>query len=229
MPLDYDKRKLSVEIIVILSLTVGRSLVNTLGRSAWLGSVPVYPFVYYHFGEILRGLSIILLIVLIIWLKNEPWRELGLLSPGWIRDILFGLTLLLIQAVLWLPLEILLKQLGVPTLSDSQSPFLKPSTTWEVPWLLVSAIVTGLAEELLIRGYLISRLARLLGRWETILVSSFIFSLWHVSQGIVGVSHTFLWGVIFGISFTKNYRLWPLVVAHAVNNAVIDLFALTDS
>jgi membrane protease YdiL (CAAX protease family) len=43
------------------------------------------------------------------------------------------------------------------------------------------------------------------------------------------VSHTFLWGVIFGISFTKNYRLWPLVVAHAVNNAVIDLVALTDS
>lgn len=88
------------------------------------------------------------------------------------------------------------------------------------------ALVTGLAEEVLFRGYLITRLERLgLGAWSCILLSALIFGLIHwPGYGLWPSLSKALWfGVPTGAYFWYRRNLGPLVVAHAL----VDFFGFS--
>jgi membrane protease YdiL (CAAX protease family) len=220
-----EKKRLLIEILVVLSLTVFRPVLTAIGRLVWLGDVVPRPFGYYFFEEIIRSSSIIILVLFVLWVKEDQWKEVGLVRPDWIADGFLGWSLLLLKLLVWIPIAFLLPQFGI--FSEEPNAFLKPSAIVEYLWIILSALVTAFAEESLIRGYLISRLMRLFESWKSVLFSSVIFSVWHLSLGITGLVHTFLWGLIFGFAFTKFFRLWPLVVAHALNNIGADFLAAT--
>ncbi len=116
------------------------------------------------------------------------------------------------------------------------------SVVWEPTWFnlymsLTMAISGGFGEELLFRGYVVTRLRD--GGFSTttqLLVSGALFSVAHMSwssaatlsgaglvQILAPLLGTFVLGALFARAFQlSGYRLLPVVVAHAAINLVIE-------
>lgn len=87
--------------------------------------------------------------------------------------------------------------------------------TWQL-LLFVTAIPVsaGFCEELIWRGYVITRLeARGRGRWNTILISAVSFALIHSP---LHWPFTFLFALVAGYYYTRERNLLPLMIAHAI-------------
>jgi membrane protease YdiL (CAAX protease family) len=82
------------------------------------------------------------------------------------------------------------------------------------------ALQAGIGEELLFRGYLITRLERVgLGAIPCILLSGLIFGLIHVPSGygfLPSLSKGIFFGIPTGIYFWYRRNLGPLIIAHAL-------------
>ncbi len=81
--------------------------------------------------------------------------------------------------------------------------------------LLALPIAAGLVEELVWRGYGITRLMTLTGSgWVSIVVASIGFGIWHID--LYGFGYAFLDGILLGYVYTRYRRMLPLVVGHWV-------------
>jgi exosortase E/protease (VPEID-CTERM system) len=102
------------------------------------------------------------------------------------------------------------------------------------PWLLCrllgAIILAPIAEELVFRGYLLSRLSRmdlvLLGRvrysWIAVLVSSVLFGVLH-DAWLAGT----LAGLAYGWLRQHSDSIWSPIVAHAATNALLAAFVIS--
>jgi membrane protease YdiL (CAAX protease family) len=93
---------------------------------------------------------------------------------------------------------------------------------WRVPVLLVSAAMSGISEEVVMLGYLVTRLHAL--RWSplaAIMVSAAIRGSYHLYQGFGGFLGNVVMGMVFGLLYLRWKRVMPLVIAHTL----IDCFA----
>ena len=90
-------------------------------------------------------------------------------------------------------------------------------------------ITSALIEELVFRGFLLSRLAGVLGPSVAglgfaCLIQAVIFGVAHAYQGIAGIVLTGIFGFFAGvIYFLAGRNLWALIVAHGI----VDSFGLT--
>jgi uncharacterized protein len=92
-------------------------------------------------------------------------------------------------------------------------------------WLLVlmAVVAAPIVEEIFFRGFLLHRWAR---RWGTpggVVASSALFAVLHGEW----VGH-FVFGVAMAALYLRTRRLWIPILAHALNNAIVALFALSD-
>ena len=81
-----------------------------------------------------------------------------------------------------------------------------------------------LSEELAFRGIIYSGLLRTLGRWESVLISSFAFALLHLSPMVL-VTHLPL-GIYFCLLRQRSQSLWPSMFAHALHNLGVILLGV---
>jgi len=87
-------------------------------------------------------------------------------------------------------------------------------------WLAVSWTLAAFMEELVYRGWLLTRLAELTGfsraGWiAALLVTSAFFGAIHLYQGISGIVATGLSGLVFGSLYLATGRnLWAAILAH---------------
>jgi membrane protease YdiL (CAAX protease family) len=58
----------------------------------------------------------------------------------------------------------------------------------------------------------------------SLVLCSAAFALCHAYQGPLGVLGTAWWGLVFGAFFLVVRRVWPLALAHAVNNFVFTVW-----
>jgi membrane protease YdiL (CAAX protease family) len=96
-----------------------------------------------------------------------------------------------------------------------------PDVWYRVPVLLLEAIQQGLAEEVVIAAYVLTRLRQL--GWtnsRSLVAASVLRGSYHLYQGYGGVIGNAVMGLIFGWWFQRTRRVWPLVVAHCVIDAV---------
>lgn len=84
--------------------------------------------------------------------------------------------------------------------------------------LAVGAVVIPVAEELLFRGVLYGGLRRY-GVARATIVSAAVFGLAH-GPTVVALG-AFVLGVIMALVYERTGSLWPAVVAHGVNNAIL--------
>ena len=96
----------------------------------------------------------------------------------------------------------------------------EPAIWWRYPVLLLSALQNGVLEEVLVTGYLLTRLRQLGVRPErAILISATLRGSYHLYQGYGGFAGNFVMGLIFGYWFQRTRRVIPLVVAHFLLDA----------
>lgn len=99
-----------------------------------------------------------------------------------------------------------------------------------LPALIVMMVFVALWEEVVFRGFLLTRLYVLFRRWwVAILVSSVLFSWGHVYQGWVAVGVIGGLGIVLGALFVWRRSLLPPIVFHVVFNTVAVLALRAES
>ena len=90
--------------------------------------------------------------------------------------------------------------------------------------IVIGFVIGGLLEEILFRGFLITRISKILkinkaSEMIALLVTSILFGFCHFYQGWSGVISTGLIGFIFGIIFLAfNKNLWYSILTHGFVN-----------
>ncbi|MBG6239358.1 membrane protease YdiL (CAAX protease family) [Mycetocola sp. CAN_C7] len=88
---------------------------------------------------------------------------------------------------------------------------------WTIPILLLSALRAALVEEVIVIGYLFTRLReRRWGDWTIILSLAVLRGSYHLYQGIGPFIGNVAMGVVFGWCYRRWGRVMPLVVAHTL-------------
>lgn len=96
-----------------------------------------------------------------------------------------------------------------------------PHIWWAVPVLVLSAIQNAVLEEVVVVGYLVTRLRQL--GWAVPVVvaaSALLRGSYHLYQGFGGFAGNAIMGVIFALFFLRYRRVAPLVIAHATIDTV---------
>ncbi len=88
---------------------------------------------------------------------------------------------------------------------------------WTIPVLVLAAAQNAVLEEVVMIGYLFTRLGQL--RWRIpaiILTSAVVRGSYHLYQGWGGFAGNLIMGVVFGLIYLRWKRVMPLVVAHTL-------------
>lgn len=100
-------------------------------------------------------------------------------------------------------------------------PTVLDDTWWRLPVLIMAAAANAWAEEVLMVGYLLTRLRQLrFGRYAALAVSAVLRGAYHLYQGFGGFVGNLIMGLVFGWTWQRTNRLWPLVIAHTVIDVV---------
>ena len=84
-----------------------------------------------------------------------------------------------------------------------------------------SSAANAWAEEVLVVGFLITRLRQLgLGENVALLASAVLRGSYHLYQGFGGFAGNLIMGLVFGRIWQRTNRLWPLIVAHTLLDVV---------
>jgi membrane protease YdiL (CAAX protease family) len=143
---------------------------------------------------------------------GNPFRRLGFdLRDPW-RDLGRGLLLVLLIGVPGIALYFAGRAAGI-TVDVVPAPL--DTFWWTTPVLILSALRAALQEELIVVGYLFTRL-RQLGwqKWRIILSAAVLRGSYHLYQGIGPFVGNVVMGVVFGWCYWRWGRTMPLVVAH---------------
>ncbi|WP_167041199.1 CPBP family intramembrane glutamic endopeptidase [Salinibacterium sp. ZJ454] len=232
-----SRRRLGVEIAIVLLLSIGASAVYSVVSIAYrltrteplseqtatinrpLSDLEVFDFIYQVLG-VFFDLVPVALVVFLLWQPSRPrLGRLGidLTRPG--RDALGGVGLALIIGVPGLGVYLGGKALGwtttvIPTALDTY--------WWTVPVLFLAALRAGITEEVIAVGYLFARLRDLgWGTWQIILASAALRGTYHLYQGFGPFIGNFAMGLLFGWLYHRTGRLLPLVIAHVLLDAAI--------
>jgi membrane protease YdiL (CAAX protease family) len=94
-------------------------------------------------------------------------------------------------------------------------------TWWRIPVLLLMAFGNGWAEEVIVVGFLMTRLRQLkVNPVAALVASSLLRGVYHLYQGFGAGLGNFAMGLVFGYVWQRTGRLWPLIIAHALIDSV---------
>ncbi|AMB59016.1 CPBP family intramembrane glutamic endopeptidase [Microterricola viridarii] len=229
------RRRLWIELVIVLGLSLGASavysivsLIAKLTQPVPLGdqstalntaqSTREWLDFTYQFLHIFFALFAVALVLYLLWRPgHSPFRRIGfdLTRPG--RDLGAGLLLAAVIGIPGIGLYLAGRALGI-TVAISASPL--DTFWWTIPILLLSAANAALSEEIIVVGYLFTRLRQFgWNRWAIILGSATLRGSYHLYQGIGPFFGNFAMGVLFGWFYEKRGRTMPLVVAHWILDA----------
>jgi membrane protease YdiL (CAAX protease family) len=226
-----QRRALIVEIVLVLAVTLGlsglRSLLALLDALLAPGSLAdrsvainaparkadLLDFVYQLTG-VIQLLAWGGLAVYLLWRSGISPRSLGLDRRRAGRDAGLGAGLAVAIGIPGLGVYFLAHAVG---LNLTVLPSALGDTWWRVPVLLAAAVANALAEELLVVGYLITRLRQLgTGEGYAVLASAILRGSYHLYQGFGGFIGNLVMGIVFGRVWQRTGRLCALIIAHAL-------------
>lgn len=92
---------------------------------------------------------------------------------------------------------------------------------WTIPVLLLAALKNAVVEEVLVVGYLMTRLREMAwGLPATLATSALLRGSYHLYQGFGPAVGNAVMGLVFGYWFHRTGRVMPLVVAHTLLDVV---------
>jgi membrane protease YdiL (CAAX protease family) len=227
------RTRLGLEVAIVLGLSLGQSavysvlrIIERLTRNVPLAQqtstlnasvTPDRPWLdlTYQLVGIAFGLMPVLLALYLLNLTNAPaGRTIGfdLRQPRF--DLGFGALIAVVIGIPGLGLYALARALGFNT--EVQASGLGDQW-WTVPVLILSAVQNALLEEVVVIGYLFTRLRQLAWNAAAIIaLSAVLRGSYHLYQGIGGFVGNLIMGVIFGLIYLRWKRVGPLVVAHTL-------------
>ena len=148
-----------------------------------------------------------------------PLRRLGLDGTRPARDVMAGALIAVGIGLPGLGLYAIGRALGV---TAQIVPV--PDTTfwWTIPVLVLAALENAALEEIVVVGYLMTRLRELRwGPWIVLVTSAALRGAYHLYQGFGQAAGNFAMGLVFGYWFQRTGRVLPLVIAHTLLDVVV--------
>lgn len=233
LPDTAQRRGLRVEIVVVLGVTFGLSavtaalqLADSVLRNLSRQKIPLNPRrSYFDLIDLgLNAASVAQLIawgalgLYLLWRSGIAPARIGLGRLRFRGDIGGGVGLAALIGLPGLGLYVVARMLK---LNASVIPSSLGDTWWRIPMLVAAAFADGWAEEIIVVGYLITRLRQLeVPGWAALLWSSVLRGAYHLYQGFGAGLGNLAMGLVFGYVWQRTGRLWPLVVAHGLIDTV---------
>jgi membrane protease YdiL (CAAX protease family) len=174
---------------------------------------------FLQLTNITLALAPVLLVFYLLARSGErPSKTLGLdaSQPG--KDLAWGALLAAVIGGAGLGLYLIAYHAGVELNVVAEN---LPDVWWRFPVLVLSAAQNGILEEVVVVGYLLSRLDKLgVNPVAAIALSAVIRGSYHLYQGIGAFFGNAAMGVIFGIFYRRYGRVMPLIIAHTLIDAV---------
>ncbi len=170
--------------------------------------------------------AVVPLALLLLTRTGQPPRVLGLGLPSWRQDIWPGIGLAAASFGAEIPVAIVLS----PVLAHDATLVNRVSIGhvpgYYVIWGIAMSAITAIAEEVLVNGYLITRLGQL--GWtprSALLLSLTLRTSYHIYYGL-GFVLTIPFGYFVTRSFQKHRRLNRSIAAHFTFDAVLTTIAI---
>ena len=216
------QRRLKLEILLVLAVTFGTSGLRAIFRL--IDSLQKAPLnqqttTIHDAASTVPWLDLALqatsALSLFAWgglawfLLDEHWRW-----PTW-RDLARGAGFAALIGIPGLALYVAAVHLGL-------SKVVVPTTAAvQIPTSLLWSFANGFGEEIVVVMYLVTRLRQLDWKpWRCIGASALLRASYHLYQGVSAGFGNFAMGVIFAWYFHKTGRVWPLILAHFLIDAV---------
>lgn len=224
------------EIGIVLSLSLGASAVYSIVRIIDIGTRdtpisqqtatinqsqsarPLFDLVYQLLG-IAFDLAPVALVLWLLWQPaRSAFRRIGFdASRPW-KDIGGGFLLAAAVGIPGLGLYLLSRTLGFSVNVQTSG---LDDYWWTIPVLVLSALRAALSEEIIVVGYLFTRLRELGWKPWTIIVSSALLrGSYHLYQGWGGFVGNLAMGILFGWAYNRWGRTAPLIVCHFILDLV---------
>lgn len=240
-----SRRRLGVEIIVVLAISLGQSAVYAM-LSIWekltrevplaqqvtrmnTSRTPDRPwldFAYQVAGTIFPLMPAVLVLYL-LWVHlrpdGGPFGAMGFdfRKPG--KDLTQGFGIFAVIGVAGLAFYLFALNVGINT---NVQPANLTAAWWTVPILIGRAFMNGILEEVVMIGYLFTRWAQRGGNMLAIIfISALIRGTYHLYQGWGGFFGNLVMGLVFGWLYLKIKRVMPLVIVHILLDLVAFLGA----
>jgi len=179
-----------------------------------------------------------LVMLAVVWLglrlRGQGWEHLGLQRrfAGWRatgRAVLKSWLVLGAAVAAFVLGSVLMANItGIPQAADTSGyEYLRGNLPMLILALAAVYVVSSFGEEVIYRGFLITRLSELgAGRiWAiraAVVVSAIVFGFAHFDWGVVGIVQTTFMGLALGASYVMLRRdLWVLVLAHAYMDTIL--------
>jgi len=159
-----------------------------------------------------------LLALYLLWRSGISPAGIGLGRLRPLSDVLGGIGLAALIGLPGLLLYLAARVLGLNAEVEASG---LHNSWWRIPVLVLAAFVNGFAEEVVVVGYLITRLRQLgLSEPKAVVVSSLLRGFYHLYQGFGAGLGNVAMGLVFGYAWRRTGRLWPLVIAHGIIDTV---------
>ena len=235
-PVD-DRRRVRAEVWIMLGLSLGQSAVYSvidllakltqgpLSKQTATLNPSVSPRPYLDLTYQLVGIAFTLVpVALALWLlagdrtSLPVARRLGLdrSRPG--LDVAAGALLAAVIGLPGLALYLVGHALGI---TATVVPSALNEYWWTVPVLVLQAVKNAVLEEVVVVGYLVTRLRQLgVGVRATTALSALLRGSYHLYQGFGPFLGNAVMGVVFAEWFRRRGRVMPLIVAHTILDVV---------
>jgi membrane protease YdiL (CAAX protease family) len=226
------RTQLRLEIAIVLLLSLGQSAVYAvvsliakltagppLSQQAAVLNQSRSPRIYLDLTYQLLAIGFALVpVVLALYLLNrdriDPVRALGVDLRRPASDAGWGAAL---AAAIGLPGLLLVFAAVQWGLNAQIVPAALQPVWWAVPVLILAAVKNAVVEEVIVVGYLVTRLREL--RWGTaylVAASALLRGSYHLYQGFGAFVGNAVMGVVFALFFLRKGRVMPLIVAHTL-------------
>jgi uncharacterized protein len=232
-PSEADRRAIRIEIAVVLAVTFGMSaytaildlveaILLNLSKQTVALNPRLSPFDLINLGLNLARVGQLIawgaLGLYLLWRSGIGLARIGLGRLRWRSDVLGGLGLAALIGLPGLGLYVAGRALG---LSVSVVPSTQNNSWWHIPVLILLAFANGWAEEVIVVGWLLTRLEQLRVRPAVALVAAALLrGAYHLYQGWGAGLGNAVMGLVFGYAWRRTGRLWPLVIAHGLIDTV---------
>lgn len=228
---DSQRRAIVIEVVIVFALTLGlsamQSLLSLLESLLRAGALSEQHIALNRpraaiglIDMLMQVLGAVQLIawgalgLYLLWRAGFKLAQIGMPPRIGRRDIGIGVALTAVIGIPGLVLYLISWQLG---LSVTVVPSLLDETWWRPITLTLSAFGNAFAEEVLLVGFLLTRLGQLgMSANSSLLLSSLLRGAYHLYQGAAGFVGNIVMGLVFGRVWQRTNRLWPLVIAHTL-------------
>jgi membrane protease YdiL (CAAX protease family) len=173
---------------------------------------------FLQLTNITLALAPVLLVLYLLARSGERASSIGLdaSQPG--QDVAWGAGLAALIGGAGLALYLIAFHAGIELNVVAEN---LPDVWWRFPVLVLSAAQNGIYEEVIVVGYLLSRLDMLgVKPGRAIALSAVIRGSYHLYQGAGAFVGNAAMGVIFGLFYRRYGRVTPLIIAHTLIDAV---------